>query len=132
GAHDLNLAATSTDATTTTVEGGAAGATVVLVPVVAISLPTVHTAVLMPAGSPLTVSGKVDAQASQTASSTTSAKGAAKAGTGSTVAVGAALALVIADDTVSAVIARDLSAHDDISFRAFGSSTNSSSSTASA
>ena len=132
GAHDLTLSATSTDSMTTTVEGGAAGATVVLVPVVAISLPTVHTAALMPAGDLLSVSGKVDAQASQTASSSTSAKGAAKAGASSTLAVGAALALVIADDQVSANVGRDVTADDAISFRAFGSSTNSSSSLASA
>src|SRR4029079_16337871 len=93
GAHDLTLAATDTDSMTTLVEGGAAGGEVVLVPVVAISLPTVHTIALFAAGPAVTLTGKLDATATQTASSTTSAKGAAKAGARSALAIGAALGL---------------------------------------
>ena len=61
-----------------------------------------HRPRLLPARPCAHLSGKLDAQATQTASSTTSAKGAAKAGASSTLAVGAALALVVADDQVSA------------------------------
>ena len=74
------------------------------------------------------MTGKIQATATQTASTTTSAKGAAKGD----VAIGAALALAVVDDRVSATDARSLTAHDAITFSAIGSSTNTSSTEAAA
>ena len=75
-----------------------------------------------------TLTGKVDAKATQTASVSTTAEGAAKGD----VAIGAALALTIADHEVSATTLRDLSIGGSASFQAFGSSATLSASVASA
>src|SRR5207302_340336 len=69
-------------------------------------------------GSLLTLSGKIDAKATQTASVLTTAEGAAKGD----VAIGAALALTIADHSVTATTLRDLTVAGSASFQAFGSS----------
>ncbi|MFN2609691.1 MAG: hypothetical protein ABR507_02275, partial [Actinomycetota bacterium] len=129
GARDLLLTAASTDAMTTDAENGASGGTFVFVPVPAISISNVTTLATIGTGSLLTLTGKLDANATQDASVISTAKGDAA---GSTAAVGAALALTIANHKVFASTARSITAAGLISFVVNGASTATSDAKASA
>ena len=128
GADDLSLSASSTDSMVTEAEAGASAGTAI-VPAVAISISNVTTTALLGAGTPLTIAGNLTAQALQSASVATSAKGtAASTGTG----VGVAFALTFATHLVSATPARSFTAGGSASLTARGYSSTSSSATASA
>src|SRR5205085_7203161 len=131
GAHDLKLSASTVDAMTTFAKNGATStgsSGVAVTPDVAISLSNVDTEATVGFSLLLTISGSLDAKATQTSSVSTTAEGAAKGD----VSVGAALALTIASHKANSTTNRDISAGGDVSFQALGSSSTLSASVASA
>ena len=132
GVDDLTMSANSTDAMTTTAKGGADGGdggSFTLGASVAISISNVTTTGRVGAGSAMTLTGKLDAKAEQSASADTTAEGATLGGN---VGIGAAIAVTFANHLVDSQLQRSLAAAGDISLKAFGTSTTTSSSTASA
>ena len=129
-AGNLTLAATTTDTATTDAENAAEGGTAIT-PTVAITVANVTTEAAIGTGGTLSLGGGLSATATQTASvAHTKAKG-DTLGT-STAAIGASLALTIANDTVTASTARSLTAAGDVSFSALGSASADTEATASA
>ena len=118
GADDLTLDASSAHAMVTDAETGAKGK-VAVAPAVAVAVANISTRAAIGGGAPLTVAGKIDAKASQTASALTSAKGDT---TGEKAAVGIAFAGTFADHITEAFTDRSLTAGGAISFQALGSS----------
>jgi hypothetical protein len=115
GAHNVSLSATSDESATTSATGGAAGGTAVA-PAVALTLANNDTTARLGYDSAiLSTLGSVSLTATHTGSSSSSASGSAD---GNQAAVGAALALTIADDTTTATTARPISAGGAVSFSA--------------
>jgi hypothetical protein len=106
GANDISLSASGAHSVVTTAEGGAAGGTAVT-PLVAMTVAQNDTSAEIMAGSALTIGGDLSIDASHDNEAASLAKGATEA---SSAAIGASLALTIAEDTLSADLARDLSA----------------------
>ena len=127
-AHDVTLSATATDTMTTTVKTGASGGNAVAAGA-AISFSNVTTKATIGTGTLLEITGSLSVTAMQTASVTTSAEGAAS---GSSVGVGAALALAFVNHTVEASTARSLDVDGSITLHAIGSSKTETKSKASA
>ncbi|HET7465666.1 MAG TPA: hypothetical protein VFL29_03300, partial [Candidatus Dormibacteraeota bacterium] len=132
GAAKVTLSATDTDAMTTYAEAGTAGpsgSTLSLTADAAIALPTVKTtATIAGTGQALTASGAISLSASQTASSSTTAKADAVNGK---VVIGLALALNIPDDEVTSTISRTVQGTT-VTLTASGSSSSPSEADASA
>ena len=122
GTKDLTVTSTGTDTTTTIADGGAASdGSLALSAQVAISVSNVTTSASIGSGPDLTLTGKLTAQATQTAAVTTKANGSTKGGTAG---IGLSLALAVANHNVDSQLKRNLSAGGDVSFSADGSSTN--------
>jgi hypothetical protein len=119
GGNDLALNATAEHLMGTTVTGGAAGASVAVTPVAAVSVGINDTTARLGTGTALNLGGSYNSQAEQNSAQTTSATGQTE---GSSVAVGASIAVGIAEDTVSASIDRNLTAADEIGVAAVGTS----------
>ena len=117
------ITATSTDAMTTTAEGGASAGSgsFALSAQAAIAISNVTTSATIGTGAALTVGGTVTATATQTASTTTKAKGSTKGGNAG---IGLSLALLVANHLVDSQLERDLTAGGNVSFTASGSSAN--------
>jgi len=136
GAHNLTIAATTTEAMTTDAANGAAGG-VAITPIAAIAISTVETYALIGSGGTscgsnggfLCLTGNLLATATQTVSSDTNAKGDTK---GNSVAIGASLALNIGNHLVQATTKRNLDATGSVTFRAIGASATTSNAAASA
>ncbi|TMB93338.1 MAG: hypothetical protein E6J38_11040, partial [Chloroflexi bacterium] len=133
GARDLQLRATTTNAMTTKAENGASGGTGVAGSL-ALSFSLLNTRVSIGSGTLLTLTGSLDAEASQTASVTTDAIGDA---VGSDTAVGVALALGVAVHNADAYTDRAITTTGTgtagrIRFAAYGTSSNGTNATASA
>ncbi|MEX1660830.1 leukotoxin LktA family filamentous adhesin [Thioclava sp. 15-R06ZXC-3] len=129
GAGGITLSASAVHDITTTAEAGSSGG-VSITPVVALAM--VNNTTMAQLGTQLagvTTSGQVTIAAIQQASATTSAKGQAAGGTA---AVGAALALNLVNDTVTATTNRNISAGGDVTISAAGASLNTLSAEASA
>jgi hypothetical protein len=127
-AKGLTLLAKTTDTMTNEVEGGTANGTSIT-PVVAVSIPTVETAASIGSGSLLALgTGALSVTADQTATSTTKAKGAAQGD----IAIGAALALNMTDDTALASVARDITADGSVTIATLQHSVSSAQADASA
>ncbi|KEO60051.1 hypothetical protein DT23_14725 [Thioclava indica] len=119
GAQDVTLSASSVHEITTSAEAGAEGG-VAIMPVVALSLVNnTTTAQFGTLAAGIATTGKISITASQQASTTTSAKGQAAGGTA---AIGAALALNLVNDKVTATTNRDISAGGDVTLAAYGAS----------
>ena len=128
-ADDVVLVATTTHAMTTEAETGAKG-NVAVAPAVGVAISNITTrASIGTAAAPLTVAGKVDAKAVQTASALTSAKG---GGEGDKAAVGIAFAGTFADHLTESFSERAIAAGGAVSFQALGSSNTNAVSKASA
>jgi hypothetical protein len=127
--HDLKVLATATDTMTNEVDGGTGGGNAIT-PVAAVSIPNVTTLAAIGTGSPLTLKsgGVLNVSATQTATSTTKAKGASKGN----ISVGAALALNMVDNTVEASLARSVTGGGDVTIAASGHSVSSAEAEASA
>ncbi len=118
-AHDLTLEATSNRSVATSAQGGAAGGTAVT-PVVAITYSGFSTEASVGTGVTLDISGNLVARATDTSAPvTTSAEGDAL---GTNTSVGAALALGIADHSVTATTRSSFSTPGSVEFGASGSS----------
>ncbi len=131
GAGDLTLSASAIHAITTSAEAGATGG-VALTPVVALAMVNNTTTAelgVLTGGGTQTSTGLISVSAAQQARETTSAS--AKAA-GGKAAIGAALALNLVNDSVTATTHRNLTAGGDVSFRALGASLGSLTATASA
>ncbi len=115
GADALSLAATSTDAMITEAQAGASADTAI-VPAVAISISNVSTNATIGTGDELEIGGALLAQAAQTATVDTFAKGLAEGGEGA----GVAIALTFADHRVIATTDRSLTAGGAVTFTARG------------
>jgi hypothetical protein len=128
---NISLSATGNYKMTTQAKAGAkATGGVAITPVVAISIANNDTtAEIGTDGSVLILTGNLEAQASQTTSTSTKATGAAE---GTDAAVGASLALAVVADQALATTARSISASGDISFVATSSSLSKSNAKASA
>ncbi|SEK85157.1 hypothetical protein SAMN04488032_107109 [Pacificibacter marinus] len=119
GASNITLSATSVHEVTTTAEAGSEGG-ISITPVVALSMiNNTTTAELGSLAAGVTATGNITISASQQATTTTSAKGQAAGGTA---AIGAALALSLVNDTVTATTRRDISAGGDVTLAAAGAS----------
>ncbi|MCZ4315718.1 leukotoxin LktA family filamentous adhesin [Comamonadaceae bacterium G21597-S1] len=127
--HDLTLRATADHGQETAVTGGAAGAQVAVTPLVGVTL-AVNTTVARAGQSAtgLSVSGAYSSMAEQRASASTVATGQTQ---GDKVGVGVSIALTNATDTVTAELARDLTAQDGVTVQATSTARSSTSATAS-
>src|SRR6185503_6821773 len=133
GARDLVLRATTTNAMTTKAENGSSGGTAITAGV-GLSFSLLTTRAVIGTGDPLTLTGMLDAEASQTATVTTKTAGDA---VGADTGVGIALGLGVAVHTVEAFTNRAITttgigALGKIRFAAYGTSSNITSATASA
>ena len=130
GAKNLTITADSTDAMTTTANGGAStgSGTVAFAAQAAISISNITTSATVNSGPDLTLTGGLTAHATQTASVTTKASGDTKGGNAG---IGLSLALVVANHAVDSQLERNLSAAGPVSFAADGSSITDTESTAS-
>ncbi|HEX6130297.1 MAG TPA: choice-of-anchor D domain-containing protein, partial [Actinomycetota bacterium] len=126
-ADDFTVSATTTDTMSNTVEGGTAGGNSIT-PIAAISVPNVLTKASIASGPLLDVDGALAVSATQTATSTTKAKGAAQGN----ISVGAALAWNAVDNTAEASLERAAAAAGDITVSASGRSTSTAEAEASA
>lgn len=119
GAGDITLSATSVHEVTTTAEAGSEGG-ISITPVVALSMiNNTTTAELGSLAAGVTATGNITISASQQATTTTAAKGQAAGGTA---AIGAALALSLVNDTVTATSRRDITTAGDVTLAAAGAS----------
>src|SRR5690606_15459519 len=108
GGTSLGLNATADHTMLTDVTGGAAGGKVVITPVVAVSIAENTTmARLGTAGAGTAITGAYSSEAGQTSVVTTKATGQAQGD----VAVGAAVAVAVAQDDVQATVGRNLTAN---------------------
>uniref|UniRef100_UPI0032217262 beta strand repeat-containing protein n=1 Tax=Microbacterium sp. TaxID=51671 RepID=UPI0032217262 len=132
GARDLTVAAGTIDETTTEASMGAKGGKVTVTPAIALTVSTVTTRATIGAlaSGPLEATGRVLVSASQTAAARTTAGAVATGATDA--AIGVALALNFAFDTVEATTRRSITAGGEIRFQASGSSLNGASASASA
>ena len=114
----------------TQTEAGSQGG-VSITPSVAISLANNSTTAQIGSGSALTLTGDLLVQADQTSTTSTIAKGSSQ---GAKAAIGAAVAVALVDDEVTATTARSIIANGsgNVSFLAHGASASSASATASA
>jgi ubiquinone biosynthesis protein UbiJ len=135
GAGDLTIRASGADAVTTTAEAGSSGGTAIT-PVAAINVINNTTTASIGSGSTLILTGDLLVQADQAASASATAKGSTQ---GASAAIGAAVAVALVDDEVTATTARwiDTSAatvpgKGNVSFLAHGASASATSATASA
>ena len=130
GAKNLTITADSTDAMTTTANGGAStgSGTVAFAAQAAISISNITTSATVSTGPDLTLTGGLTAHATQTASVTTKASGDTKGGNAG---IGLSLALVVANHAVDSQLERNLNAAGPVSFTADGSSITDTESTAS-
>ncbi len=118
GIGALTLTATGVDdATTETVGGSDGGTSATLTGVASIAIHNVRTFAGVLTGTVLTLAS-LAATASQTAKATTSATGATKAGTGSSLALTISFALASVDHEAEASIARDVTATGPVSLTA--------------
>src|SRR5205814_437394 len=93
------------------------GHNVAITPSVGITLSNVTTTATVSDGTALSISGSFDATADQTAGASTTAEGSAKA---KTAAIGASVALTIANHMTSATLKRDITAGGSVGLRAHG------------
>jgi hypothetical protein len=132
GVHDLTLTATSNDSMTTTANGGqdpgGTSSSFSLGFSAAISISNITTNATIGTGGLILLTGKLDSTATQTASVTATAKGASSGGN---VGIGAAITVTLANHLVDALIKRSLTATGNITMKALGTSTVTSSATAS-
>ncbi len=130
GAKNLTITADSTDAMTTTANGGAStgSGTVAFAAQAAISISNITTSATVASGPDLTLTGGLTAHATQTATVTTKASGDTKGGNAG---IGLSLALVVANHAVDSQLERNLAAAGPVSFTADGSSITDTESTAS-
>jgi hypothetical protein len=119
GAGAVTLAASGTFSTTTEAEAGSAGG-ISLTPALGLSLVNNTTTARLGTGATLEA-GSVDLSAIQIASTETSASGDAAGGKA---AIGAALALAIVNDQVSATTARNIDVTGDAAFTSMGASSS--------
>ena len=125
----VTLSADSVHAITTTAEAGSSGG-ISITPALALSLVNNVTTAQLGTGTTAQQSaGDINILASQQATETTTASGAAA---GSDAAIGAAVSIALIDDTVSATTLRDLNAANDITLRSWGASLSTLEATASA
>ena len=128
GGSDMALNAQAVHEMSTTVEGGAGGASIAVTPVAAVSVGINSTTARLGTGNALALSGSYGSEATQSTSQTTEATGATE---GSQIAVGASLGLGVAEDTVVASVERNLTATGDIDVTAASTSKSDTSATAS-
>ena len=129
GARNVTLTATAADAAVTEARMGAKGGDVALAPAVAITLSNVTTWTRIGTGT-LAVSGTLTMAATQKASADTTASSAVL--DAADAAIGIALALTIANHTVTSTLARNVTAGADVVMRASSISSSSALATASA
>ncbi|MHB1243241.1 MAG: beta strand repeat-containing protein, partial [Gaiellaceae bacterium] len=128
GAGDLTIIASSDDAMVTEAEAGVSSSTAIAA-AIAISISNVTTTARIGSGTALSIAGDLSADAEQSATVATTAKGAAAStGTG----IGAAFALTYATHSVTAVTDRDVAAGGSVTFAAAGYSSSSANTVASA
>lgn len=121
GADAITLSASAAHAITTTAEAGSAGG-VSITPVVALAMVNnTTTAKIGTRAAGVTATGPVTIAAIQQASAVTSAKGQAAGGTA---AIGAAVAVNLVNDTVTATTTRNIAAGGDVTISAAGASLN--------
>jgi filamentous hemagglutinin family protein len=113
-ANDLTLAATGEHAMTTEAEAGAAGR-ISVTPVVAVSVATNNTAATLGTGAPLDIGGNLSLSATGKGSTLTTAKADAA---GPKAAIGASIAVTVAEDTAIATTSRSVVAEGGASFTA--------------
>ena len=128
GGADVTIDADNANKVTTEVTGGAAGAKVAITPVAAVSVITDTTVARLGSGSALDIRGDYSGTASQDSSVTTKATGQTN---GTSVAVGASVALGIVTDTVSASVERDITADGGVDVKASSLADSSTTATAS-
>ncbi|MEW6479356.1 MAG: hypothetical protein AB1455_07880 [Pseudomonadota bacterium] len=129
GGANLGLNAAATHTMNTEVTGGAAGAKVSVTPVAAVSVGANSTVARLGEGTTgLDITGSYSSLAQQSSVQTTKATGQTQ---GNQVAVGASLALGIADDTVQSSVERDVEADGSVSVAASSVSKSDTTATAS-
>ncbi len=114
GAGDVTLSATSSSTVETDAQAGSAGG-VSITPVVGLSVSNVNTSSRIGSGAELSTTGLISSTASHEGSVTTTTGADAAGGK---VAVGASIAITVANDTVTSVTDRDIDAGGAVSFEA--------------
>ena len=128
GGANMVVNAIAEHAMDTEVTGGAGGAQIAVTPVAAVSVGINSTTARLGTGNALNLSGSYASLAEQTTEQKTAAKGQTQ---GNQVAVGASLALGVAEDTVLASIERSMTAALDVDVKAASTSKSDTSATAS-